>query len=224
MGRGSLVFVRVTICAMSVCAGVHAEAEPSRVTSGLVVAGFSPAEMAADAEDLQLSGNRLNIGSSLEDERAFLQLVSLPTLADGAFVDFSGSLVVEDALAAQVNGAPYRVTAPFTIAFTAAPARLACAPVDSSITCDAIAPFTLAADLTFTPVLGGPPQIQHLFGAGTVHGSFFRSSVGDFAAFEYRLQASPTPEPASLSLIVTGSLMTCANMVRRRHAIRRNRH
>src|SRR4051812_6205079 len=220
MPRVSPVVLSVTFCVMWFGGVVRAVADPIRVTAGVVTAGFDQLGTPLNAEDLHLSGAEFSVGSSLEDEVAFVQLASVPTLADGALVDLSGTLFVEDVIGAQLNGAFDLLAAPFRMAFTASPTRLACGGIAPDMNCTAVAPFTLAADLTFIPESGGSAVTHHLVGGGTVEGRLFRSASGDFAAVAYTFQASPTPEPASLSLLATGAFMTAASKLRRRRTSR----
>src|SRR3954466_7760140 len=223
MPRVSPVVLSVTFCVMWFGGGVRAVADPIRVTAGVVTAGFDQLGTPLNAEDLHLSGAEFSVGRSLEDEVAFVQLAGVPTLADGALVDLSGTLFVEDAIGAQLNGASGLLAAPFRMAFTASPTRLACRDIASDMNCTAVSPFTFAADLTFIPDSGGSAVTHHLVGGGTVEGRLFRSASGDFAAVAYTFQASPTPEPASLSLLATGAFMTAAGKLRKRRTSRPQR-
>jgi len=197
------------------CGAARAEADPIRVTSGFVFAGFGPLRTPLNGENLELSGAGFRVLSSLEDEEAFVQLVSVPTLADGALVDLSGTLFVEDVVNAQLNGALGQVAAPFTIAFAAMPTRLTCLDNGSFLDCTGVAPFTFAADLTFIPGFDGRPITQHLVGGGTAEGRLSRRGSFENAGVLYTFQASPTPEPASLSLIATGAIIMGGALRRR---------
>ena len=219
MSRVPAVILSVTLLVAFCCCAVPARAEPIRVTSGFVAAGFNPVGTPLDAEDLQISGAGFSIGSSLEDEVAFVQLASVPTLADGAFADLSGMLFVGDVLGAQLNGAFTLVAAPFTMAFVASPTRLSCRDNGSATDCTLVAPFTFSADLTFTPP-GGSPVTHHLIGGGTAEGSLFRRGSTEAEAVRYTFEASATPEPATLSSFTTGVFMVGAALWRRRRGCR----
>jgi hypothetical protein len=105
--------------------------------------------------------------------------------------------------------------------FVATPTRLACGNNGSLLECSGVATFTYAGDLTFTP-LGGSPITHHLIGGGTVEGRLFSSGSSSSAAVRYNFEASPTPEPATLSLFTIGAIMTVRGVSGKRCADRRN--
>jgi len=219
MRRVSPVLLSVTFFVMSVCNVARAEADPIRVTSGFVFAGFGPLGTPLNGENLELSGAGFRVLSSLEDEEAFVQLVSVPTLGQGALVDFSGTLFVEDVIAAHLNGAFTLVAAPFTMSFVASPARLDCQEATTVVQCTGVAPFTFEAQLTLTPI-DGSPVLQRLIGNGTVEGRVFRTQSGEFGGVRYTFgETSGTPEPATLSLFMTGAFMAGARLVRERRRL-----
>jgi len=193
-----MVFVACLGCA------AFAAADPIRV-SGLVDGGGGELGTPWNAEDLQLFGNGFSIGSSLEDEVAFVQFSTVPTVAPGASVDFSGTLLVNDPIGAQLDDNRFAlVTAPFTLSFHAAPARLSCTTTSSVTECTAAAPVTMTGDLTFTP-LDGAPFMRHLVGRGTVQGTVFRTPSFEGGGVRYTFAS--TPEPATLSLFTLGAAM-----------------
>lgn len=207
MRRVPPVFLPLMLVVALSFSAIAVRADPIRVTAGAVDAGFGPLGGSLDGEGLFLTGAGLSIGTSLEDEVAFVRLTTPPTLAPGASADFSGTLFVQDLIGGQLDGSFGLVSAPFTMTFVATPAALACGNNGSVLECSAAAPFTYAGDLTFTP-LGGSPVTHHLIGAGTVEGRLFSSGASSFAAVRYNFEASPTPEPATLSLFAIGAIMT----------------
>ena len=197
-------------------------ADPIRVTAGFVEAGFGPLAGPWNAEGLHLTGSGFGISDSLEDQDAFVQLANLPTVAPGAFLDLSGVLHVQDLIGAQLNDSFALVMAPFTMSFNASPARLVCSTAGSSTECTGVAPFTFAADVTFTfPLGGGPPRTYHLIGGGIAEGRLSRLGSFESGAVLYTFDASPVPEPTTLSLFTTGVIMAGARVWRRRRAGRR---
>jgi hypothetical protein len=73
MSRAPAIFRSVAFLIAFCCCAVPARAEPIRVTSGFVFAGFDRLGAPLNAEDLRISGAGFRIGSSLEDEEAFVQ-------------------------------------------------------------------------------------------------------------------------------------------------------
>jgi hypothetical protein len=189
-----------------VCSATVARADPIRVTSGVVEAGFGPLGQPLNGERLQLTAGGFTIGSSLEDVGASLQLAVVPTIAPGALVDFSGALHVNDAIGGNQDGSFLLVAAPFTMFFAASPARIACSSADSLTTCTGVAPFTFDATLTVTAP-DGAVTARRLIGGGTVEGSLFRVGSSEMAAVRYTFDPSPVPEPSTLSLLAAGSLV-----------------
>ena len=219
MSRAPAIFRSVAFLIAFCCCAVRARAEPIRVTSGFVFAGFDRLGAPLNAEDLRISGAGFRIGSSLEDEAAFVQLATVPTLADGASIDLSGTLFVGDVIGGELNGAFALLAAPFTMAFVASPTRLSCSDNGSARDCTVVAPFTFTADLTLTP-LGGSPVTKQLIGGGTAQGSLFRRGSFEAVGVRYTFETSATPEPATLSLLMTGAFMGGAAVWRRRRACR----
>jgi hypothetical protein len=206
MSRGPAAFLSLTCVVTFSCCASPAEGDPVRVTSGLVETGFAPLSEAWDAKTLQLTGAGFRVESPLEDEVAFVQLATLPTLAPGASIDLSGVLHVEDAVGAQLNNSFAVVAAPFSMSFDAPPVPLACSSAGSLTECSASAPFTFSADITFTP-FGGIPVTHHIFGGGTAEGSLFRLGSFESGAVRYIFEPSAVPEPATLSLFATSALV-----------------
>jgi hypothetical protein len=205
------VFVAFSLYAIPV------RADPIRVTSGLLDAGFGPLGGPWVAETLVLTGAGFSIGGALEDTRAFVQLAALPTVAPGALLDLSGVLHVEDAINARLNNSFAIVAAPFKMSFVASPTKLACSSAGSLTECTGVAPFTFDADLTITP-LAGVSVTHHLIGRGTAEGRLFRRGSLESGAVLYTFEASPVPEPATLSLFTTGAIMAGVGVWRRRRA------
>jgi hypothetical protein len=192
-----------------------AGADPIRVTSGFVDAG-GELDRPWHAEALQLMGPGLEIASSLEDEDADVRLARVPTVATGALADFSGVLIVRDQIGAVLNDSFGVLKAPFEMSFDASPTRLTCSTAGALTECTGTAPFTFDAQVSFTP-LGGVPVMHRIVGGGTVEGKVFRfESSGEGGGVIYRFEASPVPEPASLSLFATGVILAGARARRRR--------
>jgi hypothetical protein len=220
VSRVPAVFLPLMLFVAFSCSAISVRADPIRVTAGLVDAGFGPLHGQLDGEALGLTGAGLSIGTSLEDEVAFVRLANPPTLAPGTLADFSGTLFVQDLIGGQLDNSFGLVSAPFTMTFIATPTRLACGNSGSVVECSGVAPFTYAGDLTFTP-FGGSPVTHHLIGGGTVEGRLFGSGSSSFAAVLYNFEASPTPEPGTLSLFTTGAIMAVRGVWRKRRAGRR---
>lgn len=199
-----------------VCCARSARADTLWVTSGHVEAGFGALGQPWIGEALVLQGAGLDIVDSLEDADAFVQLATTPTVAPGALADFSGVLGIGSAIGARLHDEFGIVSAPITMSFNAAPAPLACSGDRELLECTGIAPFTFDADLTFTP-LGGITVTQRLIGAGTLEGRLFRTQSFERGAVRYVFEATPVPEPATLSLFAAGAMMAGAGAWRRRH-------
>jgi hypothetical protein len=199
----------------AICYASRAEADPLRVTSGGVSAGFNSLPGPLDSEGMSLVGSGFAIGSSLEDEEAVVRLTRPPTLAPGALADFSGVLLVEDPVGGELNGSFGLLAAPFSLSFTASPMSLSCSGAGSSTACNGRAPFTFDARLTFTPI-DGNPVMHHFIGGGTVEGFVARDDSTLNGAVRYTFEASPTPEPATLSLFTMGAIMAGAAVWRTR--------
>ena len=98
-----------------------------------------------------------------------------------------------------------------TLSFNASPTRVACHDnVFRGVVCGGVAPFTFNANLMFVE----NPIALDLIGGGTVTAEFFGNSV----LLNYDFEASPTPEPATVSLLTTGVIMSGAGILRRRRA------
>jgi len=197
-----------------VCSTGIARAEPIRVTSGVVQAGFGRLGQPLSGEQLELVAGQFTVESSLEDVGASLQLATVPTIAAGALVDFSGALHVNDGIGGRENGS-FVLVAPFTMFFTARPTRIACSNADSSTQCTGVAPFTFDAKLTVTGS-DGATGTRHLIGGGTVEGSLSRVGSSELAAVRYTFDPTPTPEPSTLSLLAAGAVFAAW---RRRRAV-----
>ncbi len=76
MGRVPAVFLSLMFFVSFFSCAIPAHADRLRVTTGFVEAGFSPLAGPWNAENLHLTGSGFNIGSSLEDEDAFVQLAT----------------------------------------------------------------------------------------------------------------------------------------------------
>jgi hypothetical protein len=199
---------------LGICSATIARADPIRVTSGVLQTGFGPVGGQLTGEELQLTAGGFTIASSLEDVGASVQLAAVPTVASGALVDFSGALHVNDAIGAR-SGSSVFVAGPFTMLFAASPTRIACSTADSLTQCTGVAPFTFDSILTVT-TSDGATSTRHLTGGGTVEGSLFRVGSSEMVAVRYEFAASPTPEPATLSLLTTGALVAAASTWHRR--------
>lgn len=226
MSRVSPFFVPVMFFVAWCCSVTAAQADPIRVTSGLVrigSAGPGPLGSPWAADVLDITGNHgLVLESSFEDQFNFVEFVDLPAVGPGP-ADFSTVLHAEDSVGGELNGSFVGVLAPFTMSFFASPVALTCVdPAGEFLTqlCTGVAPFKFDADLTFNS-FGGSPFTRHLVGVGTLEASLVRGLAFGGAPFEggrvfYHFEASATPEPASLSLLMTGAIMTVAGVFRRR--------
>ena len=214
MGRVPAVFLSLMFFVAFSCCASPAGADPIRLTSGIVEAGGS-LDGPWNAEALDITGAAFQITSSLEDERAFVELATRPTVAPGSSVDFSGVLRVGDPIGAQLNNSFAIVAAPFTMSFDVAPTRLSCSTAGSLTQCISSAPFTFNAELTITP-LGGVPEIHRLIGRGTAEGTLFSLESGEGGGVRYIFETSAVPEPATLSLLATGAFVAGAGAWRRR--------
>jgi hypothetical protein len=204
--------------AISCCARL-AGADPIRLTSGVVEAGGS-VDAPWNAEVLQLTGAAFRIVNSLEDEDAFVEFATRPTVAPGALVDFSGVLHVLDPIGAQVNNSFGVVAAPFAMSFDASPTRLTCSTGGSVPRCTASAPFRFNAELTITP-FGGVPENHRLIGRGTAEATLFSFESSAGGNVRYIFETSTVPEPATLSLLTAGAFVAGARVWRRRRDGRR---
>jgi len=194
-----------------------AAADPIRVTAGVVETVFGPIAGPWDAKNLQLTGAGLDIANALEDETAFVQLTSVPAVMPGAIANLSGVLRVEDAIFAHVNQSDGIIAAPFTFSFNAPSTRFTCTTSPAATECAATAPFTFAAEFTFTP-FEGTPSTQRLFGRGTAEGRVFRSAGSERGAVRYNFDASPVPEPGTLVLFTSGVGLVGAGIRRKGRA------
>jgi hypothetical protein len=204
------------------CCGSLAAADPIRLTSGELIARglFEPADRAdlrkLNGHNLGIEGAGFSIGSSLEDEVAYLLVAPITSFETGAVVDFSGVFLSEDPLFARLNDIFGLVAAPVVMSFHSSPATLTCSREGSFTRCTGTAPFTFDARLTLHPPDG--TSITHdLTGSGTVVGAMDHGGTFDFGNLIYTFEASPTPEPATLSLLTTGAMMAGARAYRRRH-------
>jgi len=213
MGRVRTPGSSMIVVAFFCCASA-ARADVIRITSGAVatinVLGQSSPWFLSDEDEMHLEapGVFVGQGGSLTDVSAFLQLTNPPTtVAQGAPFDASGVLHVENIFSASFNDEWVPVTAPFTMTFDASPMRVACGNAHGSTECTGSAPFTFHADLTARPP-GGVSVVHHLVGGGIVEGRLISFGGSDqFGAVRYDFGASPTPEPATLSLFAAGALM-----------------
>src|SRR4051812_21780410 len=200
------------------CCPSPAGADPIRVTSGFVDTEGAPPGEPLNGFGIVLSGAGLRIVSSLEDERAFVQMVTPPaTVAAGALVDLSGIFHSDDPLGTLVNNTLGLLSAPLVMSFHASPAHLACANGLSLLRCTATAPFTFDAELTFNPA-GGLPTLVHLVGGGTATGELDRSRGGDVAFLRYEFEAGPAPAPSTLWSMTRSGPMGCTGLWPRRRA------
>jgi hypothetical protein len=214
--RGAVLSLPLCV-AFSICTSV-AGAEPVRLTSGYVDAGYNWTPDRLNANALEIAGAGFKIANAMEDEVAFVELTTAPTLGQGRLVDLSGVLHVEDVIGAQLDSAFGLVSAPFTMSFDAQPTELACSTSSAFLECMATAPFTFHAGLTFTPI-DGNPSVHHLVGSGTALGNLFRPSSDEAGAavrVRYTFDVSEVPEPTTMSLFGSGALFTGACMWRRR--------
>jgi hypothetical protein len=224
MGRVSGVFLSLILLIAWLSAVVPAAAEPILVTSGSFVgAGALGAGFGLGFDDIDLNGPRFQLTTAVEESGiASARLTNLSTFPpEDALVDFSTSIQLEETLIAGLDGSPVVLAAPATMSFTASPTHVACRDeVFRGPVCIGVAPFTFDADLA----LFGSARTLHLVGGGTVEGELFRRSIfGDgfsTVVVQFNLGASPTPEPATLSLLTTGAIITGAGMLRRRRACR----
>ena len=211
MGRVSAIVLPVMFFVACACGAARAHADPIRVTGHFgSFAAVGRVEF-ADAGGIELfapDGTRL-LGSSFEGVLHTIGLPNLSTIpARGELADFSSVLTVFE------GGEP--LFTPFgalattsTLSFTASPTRVVCHDnVFRGVVCGGVAPFAFNANLMFV----GSPIALDLIGGGTVKAEFFGESV----LLDYEFDASPTPEPASVSLLTTGVLMGGAGILRRR--------
>jgi hypothetical protein len=217
MSKVPSVFLSLMFFVAFSCCASPAGADPVRVTSGVVATGFAPLGEPWDANELVLTGAGFSIGTPLEDEVAFVQLATLPTLALGALLDLSGVLHVEDAIGARLDNLDTVVAAPFEMSFDASPIPLDCRSGGSLTECSGIAPFTFDAELTFT-AFGGVPVTHHIIGGGTAEGSLFRLGSFESGAVRYMFEPNAVPEPTTLSLFTTTAIVAGARAWRRRRA------
>jgi hypothetical protein len=203
------------------CCGTAARADTIRITSGAVqVTGplLSQPWLLSDDDELLLEAPGVSTPGSLVDVSAFLQLTFPPTIvATGALFDASGVLHVGSNRAATFNNVSGLIPAPFTLTFDASPARVVCRSSNDITECSGSAPFSFHSDLTFLP-FEGPPVVHHLVGGGTAEVGL--SSFNDFqlGSVRYNFEASPTPEPATLSLFVMGAMTAGGRAWHRRRA------
>ncbi len=110
------------------CWVTAAQADPIRVTSGLVRIGSTarpgPLRSPWRADVLDVTGNNgLVLESSFEDQINFVEFVDLPAVGPGP-ADFSTVLRAEDPVGSELNGSFVGVLAPFTMSFVSSPVVL----------------------------------------------------------------------------------------------------
>jgi hypothetical protein len=208
MRKVPTLLTAVMVLAAVCCGASRAGADPLRVTAGNVRAGFGFLTQPLIGEGLGLLGDGFAVQSSLEEADAALRLAAPPTLAAGALADFSGILLVGTPLVAQFGGSFGLLAAPATLSFSAAPMSLVCSGAGSSTLCTGSAPFTFDANLTFTAT-GGSPVTRHLIGGGTVEATVNRVDSLPFGGVTFDF-ASPTPEPSTVFLFITGAIIAGA--------------
>jgi hypothetical protein len=201
-----------------------ARADVIRLTSGVIEAansfGLGDPWFLFEDEAFHLEGPGLSISDSLVSVMAPLQLAVPPTaVASGAPFDASGVLHVEDTFVARFNNATGLLAAPFTMTFDAEPTRVNCGTSNGLTQCSGSAPFTFRANLLFT-TFGGTPNELHLIGGGTAEGRLLSGHGSESGIVRYTFGASPTPEPATLSLFGAGVLMAGTRRRRRRRRAR----
>jgi len=214
------VFLSLVVFAAWVSAVLPAAAEPILLTSGSFVgAGALGAGFGLGFDHIDLNGPRFQLATAVEESgTASARLTNLSTFPrEDALVDFSTSIQMEERFAARLDGSQIALAAPATMSFTASPTHVACQDeVSRGPVCIGVAPFTFDADLA----LFGSARTLHLVGGGTVQGELFRRSIfGDgfsSVVVQFNFGASPTPEPATLSLLTTGAIISGAGMLRRR--------
>jgi len=202
---GLIVFVACLWCSWSTAA----RADTIRITSGAVEAGgvFGQPWSISDDDELHLEAPGVSIAGSLVDLSALLQFSAPPTTAaPGALFDASGVLHVGTAFGASFNNVSGALAPPFTMTFDASPMHLVCGNSNGDTECNGSAPFTFHSDLTFSP-FEGPPVVHHLVGGGTVEGRLDSSNGFQGGIVRYDFGASPTPEPATLSLFAVGAVI-----------------
>jgi PEP-CTERM motif-containing protein len=207
MSKAEMIVASLVVFLAGLGTATPARADVIRVTSGFVDAG-GPFGAPWDSEGLALFGSGLSFENSLEDDVAFVQLAARPTAAQGAVLDLSGRFQAES---------PGSFTS--TISFDASPTHVDCSNADGFTQCSASAPFTFRGNLTLTPFGGGPVVSRDLVGAGTAQARL--SPLFQNGDVFYTFAASPTPEPATLSLFAAGALMAGARAWRRRRPDRR---
>jgi hypothetical protein len=216
MGRVSPAFLPVVFLVAWVCGATRAHADQIRVTSGQFNAFAFVGQAVNSASGIDLvgpDGTRLLL-SSFEEVDHSIRLTNLPTIpGQGELADFSSVLTVlpggDSIFAPDLSGRA--LATPSTLSFVAAPTQVVCHDnVFRGLVCGGVAPFTFNASLMF----GGGPTTVDLIGAGTVEAEFF----GDAVRLNYVFEASPTPEPATVSLLTTGLIMGGAGILRRRRA------
>jgi hypothetical protein len=81
MSRVPAVFLSLMFFVALSCCAIPARADPIRVTSGLVEAGFGPLGGPWNGEMLDLTGAGFRVVDSLEDAVAFVQLAPRPQVS-----------------------------------------------------------------------------------------------------------------------------------------------
>jgi len=211
MTRVSTALVSCVVLLTLSGSAVSARADTIRIQSGLITAGWGQVGDPWNSEGFYVDGGGLHVGTSMEDERGWAQLSVAPVVARGAMLDLSGTFTTLDPLGGDFNNS-FVLISPFTMSFRASPTPLTC---DTFGACSGSAPFTFRADMIFNP-LDGQPFVEHLVGGGVARGWLDGSGPHASGAVEYDMTASPTPEPATLSLFAAGSLMAMCR--RRKHS------
>jgi hypothetical protein len=219
MSRVRTVALSLMLLVVMCCCASPAGADPLRVRSGIVDAGFGFLTQPLIAEELALIGTNFEIQSSLEDEDAAVQLVAPATLAPGALADFSGLLVVRgDQLGMKFGDSLGLLKTPFMMSFNASPMFLVCSGTGSSTRCTGSAPFTFHTMLAFTP-FGGDPVMHVFTGGGTVEATVTRVNSLPYGAVRYVFESSPIPELSTLSLCTTGAIIIAGAAVSSRRRV-----
>jgi len=195
-------------------AAAPARADTIRAKTGEITAGWGSLGFQWNVEGFLFDGGGLFVGTSMEDERGFLQLTAPPAIvAQGRPLDLSATFTTLDPIGGQFKDS-FALLSPFTMTLRASPTRMDCRNPDGDVGCNGSAPFTFRADATVTPE-NGQPFVAHLVGGGTAVGFLLRTPTDNVGAVEFHFGASPTPEPATLALFAAGALMAGTRRLRR---------